>query len=70
MFSPTHATPWGNHCMLQQGWTIFKVIFLAATHSLTGSTISLSPRVPLAHSICPFLTTDKYLGFSWVMGTR
>lgn len=66
MFSST-CTPWGNHCMLQQGWTIFKVFFLAATHGLTGSAISLSP---LAHSISPFLTTSKYLGLSWVMGIR
>lgn len=70
MFSPTHAPTWGNHCTLQQGWTIFKVLSLAATHSLRGSAISLGPCVPLAHSISPFLTTAKYLGHSWGMGMR
>lgn len=48
MFSPTCALPWGNHCTLQHGWTIFKVFFLAATHGPTGSAISLCLHAPLA----------------------
>lgn len=56
-FSLTDTAPGGNRCTLQQGWTIFKVFFLAATRDLTPSAMSPHPRVPLVHSIPPFLTT-------------